>query len=143
MTNGCKKGDQDGQHVDHMCRNGAEKVIGLAKVPTTGAKNVQIAIIFFTISRVLTFHPPKSRLAVIGGPGDYYRVCPFLYFQSNGPIKSAMFLCLGTNSPVLRPRPNLVADGNHLWSQVSPCYPGLTIRYHGAKQDKCIVNKRG
>ena len=60
---------------------------------TTGAKKVQKTchIIHSDMhSRELVFHPLENALAVEARPGDHSQLYPFDYFQSNGPVISAM-----------------------------------------------------
>ncbi len=65
----------------------------MTNMSTAGAKNVQntCQIIHSDMrSRELVFHPQENALAVEARPGDHSHLYPFDYFQSNGPIKTAM-----------------------------------------------------
>ena len=68
----------------------------MTNMPTAGAKKVSKTCQTMhsdMTSRELVFHPQEGALAVEARPGDYYELCPFDSFQSNGPVKSAPFLC--------------------------------------------------
>ena len=82
----------------------------MTNMPTAGAKKVPktCQIIHSDMSsRELVFHPQENALAVEARPGDHSQLYPFDYFQSNGPVISAMFLCLPSHvtnlqfSPIL------------------------------------------
>ena len=85
--------------MTNMSTAGAKRSPGMTNMSTASAKNVQktCQIIHSDMrSRELVFHPLENALAVEARPGDHYRLCPFDHFQSNGQIKSALFLCQTT-----------------------------------------------
>ena len=98
----------------------------MTNMPTAGAKNVQKTCQTMhsdMTSRELVFHPQEGALAVEARPGDHYQLYPFDHFQSNGPGKSAPFLCQ------IRYFANLEFCGILCGS------PYLTIRYQEAILD--------
>ena len=74
-------------------------------------------------SRELVFHPQEGALAVEARPGDHYQLYPFDHFQSNGPVKSAQFLCL---------RPSFE---NLQFCGILCGSPNLTIRFQERKTE--------
>ena len=111
-----------------------KKVIRMTNMPTAGAKKVQKTCQTMhsdMTSRELVFHPQENALAVEARPGDHSQLYPFDSFQSNGPIKSAPFLCL---LPYL---PNLEFCSILCGSAY------LTIRYQEAILDKGLVEMNG
>ena len=81
----------------NMSTAGAKRSSGMTNMSTAGAKKVSKTchIIHSDMrSRELVFHPQENALAVEARPGDHSQLYPFDHFQSNGPVKSAPFLCL-------------------------------------------------
>ncbi len=83
--------------MTNMSTTCAKRVTKMTNMPTAGAKKVQKTCQTMhsgMTSRELVFHPQEGALAVEARPGDHYQLYPFDHFQSNGPVKSAPFLCL-------------------------------------------------
>ncbi len=83
--------------MTNMSTTGAKRVTKKTNMPTAGAKKVQKTCQTMhsgMTSRELVFHPQEGALAVEARPGDHYQLYPFDSFQSNGPVKTAQFLCL-------------------------------------------------
>ena len=79
--------------MTNMSTAGAKRSSGMTNMSTAGAKKVQktCQIIHSDMrSRELVFHPQENALAVEARPGDHSQLYPFDYFQSNGPVISAM-----------------------------------------------------